>query len=129
MVTTDDIVAALEAVEILEWGRFSVGVDPVDGLVRPPMLVWRFVDASDDAAVSIERAVDALGGAISWHFDASSKNWTLMPEALRRSFAKHVDDAYTGVLTDFKRANQPLCERATRELGRFVEELLHSQAG
>lgn len=129
MVTTEEILVALKAVAIVEWGRFSIGVDPVDGLVRPPMLVWRFADPNDDAMTDICRAVNAMPGMEPWHFDASPRNWTLMPEALRRRFAMHAGSASLNVVTDFRRANQPLCERATSELEQFISALLASPAG
>lgn len=125
MIDSEEVLRILRLLGIVEWGRFSVGVDPIDGLYKPPMIAWRYATPNPELARTIGEAISALDGSVEWDFDYGQKNWTIMPISLKRSFERHASDSYTGVLTDFKRSNQAFCESANAEL---VALLLKLQA-
>jgi len=120
LTTADDVIAALSNLGVVEWGRFSVGSDSVDGLCQPSMIVWRFAESRADSAELISKVVDDVEGPVRWAFDSSARNWTLMPEPLRDAFQEHSNDNYPSVLSDFKRGNQPFCLEADEALGRIL---------
>jgi len=116
MTELDQILCSLGRLGAIEWFRISVGVDPADGLVAPTMVIWRYGVSRPTAIQVIRQAIDSSDGPIDWYFDASRKNWSLMPILLKQTLDQYLDDSYTGVLTDFKRANQEFCRSATRHL-------------
>ncbi|NAS25358.1 hypothetical protein GT755_27195 [Herbidospora sp. NEAU-GS84] len=123
MISSADVTAALRRFGVVEWWRISIGLDPRDGLHRPPLIVWRYSSPGDQVRELIHRTVSGLPTSVDWDVDTSGKNWTIIPEILRREYARHAGDSYTGVLGDVKRSDQLFCEKANLDMVLFVREL------
>ncbi|MFD9007427.1 hypothetical protein ACFV0T_42005 [Streptomyces sp. NPDC059582] len=107
---------ALGAQGVVQWARVSAGPDPLDSLVRPPMIAWRYVNAEPGLGAGITSVVESFQGNVEWVVDLSGKNWVIMPRRLRDAFAA-ASEGDTGVLADLKKSDQEFCVRATADLG------------
>ncbi|WP_089104666.1 hypothetical protein [Streptomyces hyaluromycini] len=122
MIDSADVLHALRVRGTVQWFRMSVGRDPLDALVRPPMIAWRYVDPQDQVRDDLQRIVAAFEGDVEWVVDFSARNWVIMPQRLSREFAQAAE-GYVGVLTDLKCADQEFCIRATADLGALLERI------
>ncbi|GGN01608.1 hypothetical protein [Streptomyces fuscichromogenes] len=120
MIDSTDVLRALGARGTVQWSRISVGRDPLDSLVRPPMVVWRYRDPHDRVRAQFQRISAQFDGAVEWTVDLSAKNWVIMTRRLKQEFAQAAP-GYTGVLSDLKNADQDFCIRATADLGSLLE--------
>ncbi|MFB9924749.1 hypothetical protein ACFORO_01715 [Amycolatopsis halotolerans] len=106
---------ALSVCGAIAWSRISVGVDPVDGLVRIPFVVWRYDDPPSGLSDRFNVIVEEFPGAFDWRFESLSRNWTLTSSLGRRSVlpaAHHNAEEMNRI----KRTSQQSCIDATREL-------------
>jgi hypothetical protein len=123
MIKSEDVLRVLGCFGVVEWGRISVGRDPIDDLCRPPMICWRYAAPEDRVRQEIGRAVTSLEGAVDWTVDLASRNWVIMPERLSQDFKSHASDSYTEVLSDLKFFDQSFCIQATGDLEMLTAKL------
>jgi hypothetical protein len=107
------VLRALRAHGTIAWFRISAGVDPLDSLVRPPWVVWRYADPQDRVRLAIPPAVETFEGNVEWVADVSAKNWYFEPRRVRDELS---GPGYPGVLSDLKHGDQDFCIRATQDL-------------
>lgn len=123
MIKSEDVLRVLGRFGVVEWGRLSVGRDPMDDLCRPPMICWRYAAPEDGVRRAIGRAVASLRGTVDWTADLASRNWVIMPERLSQDFKSHASDSYTEVLSDLKFLDQAFCVQATADLEVLMAQL------
>ncbi|MEV1245957.1 hypothetical protein ACIBO2_45925 [Nonomuraea sp. NPDC050022] len=122
MIDSTDVLDALRAHGTVQWARISIGRDPLDSLVRVPMISWRYADRRDFLRERILLAVGSFTGNVEWRAELSGKNWVLLPERLDREF-KRAPAGYTGVLSDLKHSDQTFCLRATEDLEILLDKI------
>ncbi len=92
----------------------SAGVDPLDCLVRPPLVVWRYADPQDGYAWRSRRpsrrSRETSGGSRTLRPRAGASSHGGCGRTLRSCSAD------LGVLSDLKHEDQDFCIRATRDL-------------
>lgn len=101
--------------DTIAWFRLSVGVDPLDSLVRPPLIVWRYADPQDWVRLAIPPTVGAFEGNVEWVADVSAKNWYFALRRVRDELSRAAP-GYPGVLSDIRHGDQDFCIRATEDL-------------
>ncbi|MFC9629942.1 hypothetical protein ACFTY8_11710 [Streptomyces mirabilis] len=115
MIGSAEVLQALRAHGTIAWFRISAGVDPLDSLVRPPLVVWRYADPQDWVRLAIPPTVETFEGNVGWLADVSAKNWYFEPRRVRDELSRAAP-GYPGVLSDLKRGDQDFCIRATQDL-------------
>ncbi|MCX5092443.1 hypothetical protein OOK36_26905 [Streptomyces sp. NBC_00365] len=115
MIGSAEVLRALRAHGTIAWFRISAGVDPLDSLVRPPWVVWRYADPQDRVRLAIPPAVETFEGNVEWVADVSAENWYLEPRRVRDELSGAAP-GYPGVLSDLKHGDQDFCIRATQDL-------------
>lgn len=119
MITARDVLAALRKGGAVHWSRISAGQDPLNGLIRAPLVVWRFANPDSRIRERITEFVESLDGNVEWDFDPSGKNWVLAPRLVLDKFAAG-DPADPDVLFDIAQADQNFCVAADEDLARLV---------
>ena len=122
MIDSSSILETLSARGAIAWARISVGIDPVDGFVRPPFVVWRYSDPHAGLGDRLNGVVAGFGGSFEWRLDTAARNWTLAPSFVR-SGLWDADPQDVEALTRIKETSQRSCIAATEELGALMKEL------
>ena len=77
----DEVLKVIAELAPLEWGRCSRAEGPAEA-TRPPLTVWRFLDAPVDLERDVQRAVTGFAGRIRWEIRKGGRNWVIQPEAV-----------------------------------------------
>jgi hypothetical protein len=115
VISSADVLQALRAHGVVQWARISVGRDPLDSLVRPPMISWRYVEPRTRVGAGIASVVREFKGNVEWVIDLSGRNWVLIPKRLQEEFSG-APEGYVRVLSNVKNSDQEFCIRATEDL-------------
>ena len=120
------VLQALAAHGVVQWARVSVGIDPLDSLVRPPLVSWRYVEPGARMGEQIASMVGSFRGNFAWVMNLSGRNWAIMPKRLQEEFADAAV-GYAGVLSDIKSSDQDFCIRANYDLRDLMDRLKELQ--
>jgi hypothetical protein len=123
MMTSGEVLRILNLFDTVEWGRFSVGRHPLDGLYQPPMMAWRFSSPEAWVGGAIAAAVQSMNDPVKWRGDFTKNNWSVMPERLHEGFRAHATESHIGVMTDLKVTDQGFCELANLDFERLMHKL------
>lgn len=129
MANSEDALRVMRLFGDVEWARISLGVDPVDQLVRPPLIVWRYGSPSGELAALFEELVSAFRGEEEWVFDASAKNWMLVPRRIHDECERNPSLTSPEVMLTLKRGDQAFCRRSTRDAKELLERIESAGAG
>ena len=79
-----DIIDVLGSLGELEHWTSRPCADPAfSDMSYPPLITFRYADASEDLAISFQRAIETFPGTVTWLFLTTGKNWALMPSRIK----------------------------------------------
>lgn len=122
MIGSSDVLRVLGLWGPIAWSRILLGVDERDGLCYPPLIVWRYVDATDAAREDIGGVVRDFRGSVEWATELDRRNWVILPAKLQARFQGAAPTSHD-VVPDFKHRDQDFCVLATQELETILESL------
>lgn len=120
-----ELISALETIGgPIEWYRCVTAHSPQDAK-RPPLTVWRYVDADPELNGRLVREVENFRGAVKWiASDGGTRNWVIQPESVaahprRNEFRTDVEFADAFFLE-----HPDTVQAAFADLPRLAEHLL-----
>lgn len=125
VINSREVLRVLGLYGAVEWARISLGPDPIDNLVRPPMVVWRYKEPSvGDALIEvIESTVARFDGRERWIFGAMGRNMVILPVALDAQLRTKPEESDSVVMARVKASDPGFCMRATSDLASLFRDL------
>lgn len=112
--------------EIAHW---TMCPDPdVGHLSCPPIITWRYKQASNGVADFFKGVVSGYRGAISWHFSATTPTWCLMPSRVKEYANTHEDIGGLGAAEELMRKEPDFGKLANTDLWLLVKHIQHQIA-
>ena len=121
--TTSEALRILRLLDRVEWARISLGRDVVDGLMKTPLIVWRYAIASPDMAVEIRSVISDFDGHEEWLFESSRRNWAISPKRLSEKLKEWPSKSDSQAMVDIKIADQDYCRHANQDITRIFHEI------
>ncbi|GAA3043089.1 hypothetical protein GCM10020229_62930 [Kitasatospora albolonga] len=122
MISPEYALEALRRHGVVEWGRLSVGVDPLDGLVRPPLIAWRYASPTVSIATLIGDAVGSADTVYEWTVSLGGRTWYIVPERIDRVM-RSAGPGNPDALGCFKMQNQDFCAATMNELALILRRI------